>query len=87
MYAKVSNTAEYGAYLTGPRVVGAASRGAMAEVLREVQDGAFVRRLMADQGEGQAELRRLRAQLAEHPIEAAGGRLRAAAASPDTFLS
>jgi ketol-acid reductoisomerase len=87
MYAKVSNTAEYGAYLTGPRVVGAASRDAMAEVLREVQDGSFVRRLMGDQVQGQAELRRLRAELAEHRIEAAGARLRGAAASPDTFLS
>ena len=87
MYAKVSNTAEYGAYLTGPKVVGAASRAAMAEVLRSVQDGGFVGRLMADHAEGQTELARLRAEHAAHPIETAGAALRQAAASPGVFLS
>jgi len=87
MYAKVSNTAEYGAYLTGPAVIGPAARAAMADVLRSVQDGGFVRRLMQDQAEGQADLKQRRAEAALRPIEAVGRRLRAAAASPDTFRS
>ena len=47
-FGRISNTAEYGAYLTGPRIVGAESHQAMDQVLAEVQGGAFVRRLMAD---------------------------------------
>jgi ketol-acid reductoisomerase len=69
MYRRVSNTAEYGAYLTAPRVIGDASRQAMREVLAEVRDGAFVRRLMADYAAGRPELLRLREVAAAHPIE------------------
>ncbi len=55
-FAKISNTAEYGAYLTGPRVIGDASRQAMQDVLKEVQSGAFVKRLMADYDAGSPDL-------------------------------
>lgn len=79
MLERVSNTAEYGAYLTGPRVVGEASRAAMREVLAEVRSGAFVRRLMADAAAGQPDLARLRAEAAAHPIEATERALAAAA--------
>jgi ketol-acid reductoisomerase len=87
MYARVSNTAEYGAYLTGPAVVGEPTRRAMREALASVRDGAFVRRLMTDQAQGQAELKTLRAAAAERSIEATGRRLRLLAASPDVFRS
>jgi len=74
-FARISNTAEYGAYLTGPRVIGEASRAAMDEVLAEVRSGAFVRRLMADHDAGSPELLARRRALGERTIEAVGRRL------------
>ena len=71
-FAKISNTAEYGAYLTGPRVLGEPSVKAMDGVLADVRDGRFVKRLMADFDNGFAELHAHRARLGEHPIEATG---------------
>ncbi len=75
-FGKISNTAEFGAYETGPRVIGEPSVQAMREVLKGVQDGSFVKRLMADYDNGFAELRAKRAKLWEHPIEAAGVHLK-----------
>jgi ketol-acid reductoisomerase len=75
-FEKISNTAEYGAYLTGPRVIGEEARAAIRGVMADVKDGSFVRRFMADYDAGFADLKTRRARLAEHPIEAAGARLR-----------
>ena len=74
-FAKISNTAEYGAYLTGPRIIGEASRSAMDEVLAEVRSGAFVKRLMADYDAGSPELLARRAALGRRRIEAVGAHL------------
>ena len=74
-FAKISNTAEYGAYLTGPRVIGEASKAAMDGVLADVRDGAFVKRLMADYDAGSPELLTRRKALGERTIEAVGARL------------
>ncbi|WP_029415571.1 ketol-acid reductoisomerase [Brevundimonas bacteroides] len=74
-FAKISNTAEYGAYLTGPRVIGEASRDAMDDVLGEVRDGSFVRRLMADYDVGSPELLARRRLLGDRLIEQVGARL------------
>jgi ketol-acid reductoisomerase len=79
-FEKISNTAEYGAYLTGPRVVGEAAHAAMQEVLREVRDGSFVRRFMADYDAGFPDLLARRRTQARHPIETAGRRLAEVAA-------
>lgn len=76
-FARISNTAEYGAYLTGPRVIGEASRAAMDEVLAEVRSGAFVRTLMADYDAGSPDLLARRRALGERTIEAVGQRLNA----------
>ena len=78
-FAKISNTAEYGAYLTGPRVVGAASREAMDQVLAEVRDGSFVRRLMADYDAGSPDLAARREALGLRTIESVGAHLNAVA--------
>jgi ketol-acid reductoisomerase len=78
-FARISNTAEYGAYLTGPRVINDASRKAMDDVLAEVRDGAFVRRLMADYDAGSPELLARRKALGQRPIEAVGAHLNAVA--------
>ena len=74
-FAKISNTAEYGAYLTGSRVIGPASRTAMAKVLQEVRDGRFVDRLMADHDAGSPDLSARRRALADRLIEAVGARM------------
>ena len=74
-FAKISNTAEYGAYLTGPRVIGEASTAAMDTVLAEVRSGAFVRTLMADYDAGSPDLLARRKALGQRPIEAVGAHL------------
>lgn len=79
-FAKISNTAEYGAYLTGPRIIGEPSRVAMDEVLTEVRSGAFVKRLMADYDSGSSDLLARRKALGERTIEAVGAHLNAVAA-------
>lgn len=78
-FAKISNTAEYGAYLTGPRIIGAESRQAMDQVLAEVQGGAFVRRLMADYDAGSPDLTARRKALSSRTIESVGAHLNAVA--------
>lgn len=74
-FGRISNTAEYGAYLTGPRIIGEASKAAMDEVLAEVRSGAFVQRLMADHDAGSPDLLARREALARRPIEAVGAHL------------
>jgi len=74
-FAKISNTAEYGAYLTGPRVIGEASLKAMDGVLSDVRDGSFVKRLMADYDAGSPELLANRKALGQRTIEAVGAHL------------
>jgi ketol-acid reductoisomerase len=68
-FAKISNTAEYGAYLTGPRVIGEASKTAMRAVLKDVQSGDFVRRLMADYDAGSPDLLARRAALKDNLLD------------------
>jgi ketol-acid reductoisomerase len=55
-FGKISNTAEYGAYLTGPRIINDSSKAQMQGVLQDVQSGAFVKRLMADYDAGSPDL-------------------------------
>jgi len=78
-FGRISNTAEYGAYLTGPRVIGEASLAAMDEVLSDVRSGAFVKQLMADYDAGSPDLLARRKALGERPIEWVGRRLAAVA--------
>jgi ketol-acid reductoisomerase len=71
-----SDTAEYGGYLSGPRVIDADTKERMRAILRDIQDGSFVKRLVTDVEGGGQELQRLRKQNAEHPIEVTGKKLR-----------
>ena len=80
-FAKISNTAEYGAYLTGPRIIGEASRAAMDQVLSEVRSGAFVGRLMADYDAGSPKLLARRRALGDRTIEGVGAHLTAMASA------
>ena len=77
MYKAISNTAEFGAYCTGPRIVNQAVRAEMKNVLADIQSGKFANAWMDDNADGQPEFRAMRKQAASHPIEAVGARLRA----------
>ncbi len=79
-FTRISNTAEYGAYLTGPRIIGEPSRAAMDTVLAEVRSGDFVHRLMADYDAGSPDLLARREALAGRAIETVGAHLNAVAA-------
>jgi len=76
MNYSVSDTAEYGGYLSGPRVIDAGTKERMKQILAEIQDGTFVKRLVANMEGGNKELEALRKQNAEHPIEVTGKKLR-----------
>jgi ketol-acid reductoisomerase len=73
----ISDTAEYGDYVSGPRIIDASVKGRMQEVLSEIQDGTFAKRFIADQDNGAVEFNKLREEEAGHSIEATGKALRA----------
>ncbi len=77
MRYSISNTAEYGDYTRGRRVVGEASRKAMKDILGEIQSGAFAREWIAENRAGQESFLRMRAEQAGHQIELEGKQLRA----------
>ena len=77
MNYSVSNTAEYGEYVSGPRVVGTASREAMKEILDDIQSGKFVKDWMLENRVNQTSFKAMRAKMAAHPIEDIGAKLRA----------
>ncbi|GAA2182714.1 ketol-acid reductoisomerase [Brooklawnia cerclae] len=72
----ISDTAEYGDYVSGPRIIDAGTKARMKEVLADIQSGAFAERFIADQDAGAPEFKRLRAEGEAHPIEATGLELR-----------
>jgi ketol-acid reductoisomerase len=72
----VSDTAEYGDYVSGPRVIDETVKDNMRAVLADITSGAFATRFIADQDAGAPEFKALRAQGATHPIEGVGRRLR-----------
>ena len=74
MNYSISNTAEFGEYVSGPRVVNAETKAAMGRILQDIQNGKFTNRWM--QG-GQEEIKQFRRQAIEHPIEKVGAELRA----------
>jgi ketol-acid reductoisomerase len=77
MRYSVSNTAEYGDYTRGPRVIDESVKARMKEILREIQSGQFAREWMLENQVGQASFRTMRRRNAEHPLEQVGSRLRA----------
>ncbi|WGX98587.1 ketol-acid reductoisomerase [Nocardioides sp. L-11A] len=72
----VSDTAEYGDYVSGPRVIDGRVKENMQAVLADIQSGAFAERFIADQDAGAPEFMALREKGAQHPIEAVGKTLR-----------
>ncbi len=76
MNYSVSDTAEWGGYVSGPRVVDEGAKERMRDVLTEIQDGTFAKRWIAENETGREEFNALRTQNAEHPIEGVGAQLR-----------
>ncbi len=72
----ISDTAEYGDYVSGPRVIDPSVKENMRTILREIQDGSFAARFIADQDAGAPEFTALRAKAEQHPIEETGRKLR-----------
>jgi ketol-acid reductoisomerase len=72
----VSDTAEFGDYVTGPRIVTQETKEEMKRVLEDIKSGAFTRRLIEDDENGGQELSKFREEGASHPIEKVGAQLR-----------
>jgi ketol-acid reductoisomerase len=77
MYARISDTAEYGAYVSGPRVIDNHVRGSMHAVLEDIQDGTFARAWMAEAESGGTNMTVFRARERQLLIEQVGAELRA----------
>ncbi len=76
MRYSISNTAEYGDYTRGPRVIGEASKRAMREILEAVQNGEFAREFVLENRAGRPVLQARRRRSGEHLLEEVGSRLR-----------
>ena len=76
MRYSVSDTAEYGDYVSGPRVIGEPSREAMQQILAEIKDGSFARRFVAEWEEGAPMFKQKREEGRNHEIEQVGRKLR-----------
>jgi ketol-acid reductoisomerase len=76
MRHSVSDTAEWGDYTAGPRIVTAETKGVMKQLLSEIQSGAFAKRWIAENEAGLPEYTRIRDREREHPIEGVGRQLR-----------
>ena len=77
MRYSISDTAEWGDYVSGPRVINDESKKAMKAILTDIQDGTFAKRFLADQSSGRKEFQAFRDAEAKHPIEIIGKTLRA----------
>jgi ketol-acid reductoisomerase len=77
MNYSISNNAEYGEYVTGPRVIADQARAAMKECLTNIQNGEYAKRFILEGRTNYPEMTARRRLNAEHPIEQVGGKLRA----------
>jgi len=77
MRYSISNTAEYGDYTAGPRIVTDETRAAMKKLLAEIQDGTFAKNFIEENKTGRKKFDEIRKQEAKHPIEEVGATLRA----------
>ena len=76
MRYSVSDTAEYGDYISGPRVIDERVKATMQQILGDIQSGEFAKEWMAENAQGRGEFLRLRQTANEHEIEAVGAELR-----------
>ena len=76
MNYSISNNAEYGEYVTGPKVINEESRWAMREALKDIQEGKYAKKFILEGQSGYPEMTSMRYINAEHPIEKTGAKLR-----------
>ena len=77
MNYSISNTAEYGEYISGPKIIDEKTKARMKEVLADIQSGKFTKLWMDENKIGQKNFLKMRKDLSEHPIEKVGEKLRA----------
>jgi ketol-acid reductoisomerase len=77
MRDSISNTAEYGDYVSGPRLITAETKAEMKRILSDIQDGTFAQKFVAECEAGKPEMTRIRERDRQHPIEDVGKGLRA----------
>jgi ketol-acid reductoisomerase len=77
MNYSISNTAEYGEYVSGKKIIDDKTKERMKEVLKDIQSGKFTKLWMDENKIGQKNFLRMRKELSEHPIEKVGEKLRA----------
>ncbi len=78
MRYSISNTAEYGDYITGPKIITDETKAAMKKILKDIQDGSFAKDFLLDMSAagGQAHFRAMRKLASEHPAEIVGEEIR-----------
>ncbi len=76
MRYSISNTAEYGDYISGPRLIDDTVKDRMREVLKDIQSGRFTKDWVLENAAGQASFKAMRRRESEHQIEEVGERLR-----------
>jgi ketol-acid reductoisomerase len=76
MNYSISNNAEYGEYVTGPKIINEESRWAMREALKDIQEGKYAKKFILEGQSGYPEMTSMRHINAEHPIEKTGAELR-----------
>ncbi len=76
MNYSISNTAEYGEYVSGKKIVDSKTKEKMKEVLKDIQSGKFAKQWMEECKGGQKNFLKMRAELANHPVEKVGKKLR-----------
>jgi ketol-acid reductoisomerase (EC 1.1.1.86) len=77
MRDSISNTAEYGDYTRGPRIVNEQTKAEMQKILQEIQTGQFAREFVLENQAGKPGFTAMRGKEAEHPVEEIGKDLRA----------
>ena len=76
MNYSISNTAEYGEYVSGKKVIDSKTKERMKEILKDIQSGKFAKQWMDECKNGQKNFLKMRKELSEHPIEKVGKKLR-----------
>jgi ketol-acid reductoisomerase len=76
MRYSISDTAEYGDYTAGPKIVTAETKKAMKQILADIQAGKFAKQWIAEAESGYPNFKQMRQQDAHHPIEVVGSKLR-----------
>jgi ketol-acid reductoisomerase len=76
MRYSISNTAEYGDYITGPKIITEDTKKAMKQVLSRIQDGSFAKEFLQEMAQGGNRFKAMRKAAAEHPAEVVGADVR-----------